>query len=149
MTVHKSQGSTLTRAELMVANAFDYGQTYVALSRVKSLEGLWLTKLLTKASIMAHPTVLEYYRTMQSLMDEHKAREQLQPHQSEQEQQPQLQQQQLKKTTKGREAASMKGMFGKPQEVVVEALADVQPLSVPVLSLQAAALMAQKQVDSR
>jgi hypothetical protein len=32
MTVHKSQGATLSRAELMVSNAFDYGQAYVAVS---------------------------------------------------------------------------------------------------------------------
>ena len=42
LTVHKAQGMTLTRAELMLHDAFDYGQVYVALSRVTALEGLWL-----------------------------------------------------------------------------------------------------------
>jgi ribonuclease HI len=42
MTVHKSQGMTLTRAELQLDNAFEVGQVYVALSRVKSLDGLYL-----------------------------------------------------------------------------------------------------------
>lgn len=60
-TVHKSQGTTLTRAELMITNAFDYGQTYVALSRVRSLEGLWLTRSLPTSAIKAHPKVLEFY----------------------------------------------------------------------------------------
>jgi ATP-dependent exoDNAse (exonuclease V) alpha subunit len=60
-TVHKSQGTTLTRAELMMSNAFDFGQTYVALSRVKSLDGLWLTKPLVKESIKANPKVLQFY----------------------------------------------------------------------------------------
>merc|ERR1711920_868656 len=34
LTVHRAQGCTLSRAELQLENAFDYGQVYVALSRV-------------------------------------------------------------------------------------------------------------------
>lgn len=59
--MHKSQGCTLSRAELMITNAFDYGQAYVALSRVSSLSGLWLTKPLTQRSVMVHPAVLKFY----------------------------------------------------------------------------------------
>lgn len=66
VTVHKSQGTTLSRAELLVANAFDYGQAYTALSRVTSLKGLWLTRPLTLGSIRTHPRVLQFYSNLQN-----------------------------------------------------------------------------------
>ena len=45
MTIHKSQGSTLTNALIDVGDSiFECGQIYVALSRVTSLEGLYMTE---------------------------------------------------------------------------------------------------------
>lgn len=42
ITVHKSQGMTLDRAQIDLSRAFASGQGYVALSRLKSMEGLHL-----------------------------------------------------------------------------------------------------------
>jgi len=43
LTIHKIQGATLAMADIDVGNQiFEYGQTYVALSRVQSLDGLYL-----------------------------------------------------------------------------------------------------------
>lgn len=45
ITVHKSQGMSLDCAEVDLRNTFEYGMGYVALSRVRSLEGITLTGL--------------------------------------------------------------------------------------------------------
>lgn len=42
LTIHKAQGCTLAGAYIDIRAALEPGQAYVALSRVKSLDGLWL-----------------------------------------------------------------------------------------------------------
>ncbi len=58
ITVHKSQGMTLDKAYIDLGQAFAFGQGYVALSRVKSLEGLFLGGLNARA-LEVDPVVLK------------------------------------------------------------------------------------------
>lgn len=63
-TVHKVQGATMDIAQIDVGKfIFEYGQTYVALSRVKSLDGLFLTSF-DPSKIYVNPKVIEYYNTL-------------------------------------------------------------------------------------
>ena len=62
-TIHKCQGSSLDRVEAAIdKSVFAYGQAYVALSRVTSLEGLRLRSF-DASVVRAHPLVLEFYRS--------------------------------------------------------------------------------------
>jgi ATP-dependent DNA helicase PIF1 len=64
LTIHKSQGATMDAAEIDVGSGiFECGQTYVALSRVKSLEGLYLTSF-DASKIRINKKVKEYYESL-------------------------------------------------------------------------------------
>ena len=64
LTIHKSQGATLDAAEIDIGSGiFECGQTYVALSRVKSLNGLYLTSFDAKR-IRIHKKVKEFYESL-------------------------------------------------------------------------------------
>lgn len=58
ITVHKSQGMSLDAADIDLSSAFEYGQGYVALSRVRSLKGL-LLKGCNDTALRVHPRILE------------------------------------------------------------------------------------------
>ena len=61
VTIHKSQGKTFDRAVVdLGARAFSPGQTYVALSRLTSLEGLFLTRPLKPADIIVDQRVRQF-----------------------------------------------------------------------------------------
>jgi ATP-dependent DNA helicase PIF1 len=60
-TIHKSQGASIDCALIDIGKScFEYGQAYVALSRVRSLEGLWIHDFDPRA-IRAHPDVVRFY----------------------------------------------------------------------------------------
>ena len=61
ITIHKSQGVSLDLAQIDVgSNIFECGQTYVALSRVKTLDGLYLTAF-NPQKIKVDKKVQEFY----------------------------------------------------------------------------------------
>lgn len=64
ITVHKSQGMTLDKAIMDLSLSFEYGQGYVALSRVKNLSGLHILGW-NQIAFKVHPTIIDkdgYFR---------------------------------------------------------------------------------------
>ncbi|MDR3079123.1 MAG: AAA family ATPase [Rickettsiales bacterium] len=61
MTVHKSQGMTIDRIECDLRNSFAEGQVYVALSRARSLEGIFIRSL-DPRKLMVNRKIVEFYR---------------------------------------------------------------------------------------
>lgn len=68
MTIHKSQGVSLDAAVIDLSASFEYGQGYVALSRVRTLPGLYLLGWNEK-SLMVHPEILEKDSEFRALSD--------------------------------------------------------------------------------
>ncbi len=60
ITIHKSQGLTFEKAIIDAQGAFAHGQTYVALSRCKSLEGLVLKSKIDSSQIISDANVLSF-----------------------------------------------------------------------------------------
>lgn len=70
LTIHKIQGATLDLAEIDVGTTvFEYGQTYVALSRVRSLDGLYLSAF-EPEKIQTNPVVTSFYEEIDNLKKE-------------------------------------------------------------------------------
>jgi ATP-dependent DNA helicase PIF1 len=61
LTIHKSQGCSLDYAEIDLSNTFAKGQAYVALSRVKNINGLSIIDI-DFDKIIANETAVEFYK---------------------------------------------------------------------------------------
>ena len=70
ITVHKSQGLTFDHAILDVNASFAHGQTYVALSRCRSLEGLVLSSPLSISSVITDTTVNNFINSRAAVMEQ-------------------------------------------------------------------------------
>lgn len=63
ITIHKSQGQTYESVAVdMSDGAFAHGQTYVALSRCKSFEGLYLTTAIRHEDVIIDPEIVEFMK---------------------------------------------------------------------------------------
>ena len=66
LTIHKSQGQSLDKACVDLAGgAFAPGQTYVALSRCRSFEGLFLQSPLEATDVFADSHIRDYYGSLE------------------------------------------------------------------------------------
>ncbi len=73
ITIHKSQGLTFEHAIIDAANSFAHGQTYVALSRCRTLEGLVLDSPLSPSAIISDRSIAAFTHHCQAVnYDDHK-----------------------------------------------------------------------------
>lgn len=71
ITIHKSQGMTLDRVHVdLGGGAFCSGQTYVALSRCRTMAGLSLAKPISMADVKVDQSSIEFYEKLGFLKDE-------------------------------------------------------------------------------
>jgi hypothetical protein len=59
ITIHKSQGMSLDAAEIDLSRSFTPGMGYVALSRVRSMDGVYLTGV-NQMALQLHPLIFEF-----------------------------------------------------------------------------------------
>jgi hypothetical protein len=69
ITVHKSQGMSMDAAAMDLSKAFEYGQGYVALSRVRSLAGLHILGW-SEQALQVHPAVASVDRELREASEE-------------------------------------------------------------------------------
>jgi ATP-dependent DNA helicase PIF1 len=63
ITIHKSQGMSLDAAEIDLAKTFTPGMGYVALSRVRSLDGIYLRGI-NNMALQLHEEIFEFDNTL-------------------------------------------------------------------------------------
>lgn len=69
ITIHKSQGMSLDSAEIDLSRAFTPGMGYVALSRVRSLDGIYL-KGINNTALQMHPDIFTFDEALRSASQE-------------------------------------------------------------------------------
>jgi hypothetical protein len=70
ITVHKAQGLSLDEAIIsMGSGAFCSGQTYVALSRIRKLQGLYLTSAVKPTDVFVDPVITNFNNWLESVAD--------------------------------------------------------------------------------
>lgn len=69
MTIHKAQGKTIERVHLDLGEgAFETGQTYVALSRCRSLKGLSMARPLTRSDVLIDHESKRFYDNLRAII---------------------------------------------------------------------------------
>ena len=69
VTIHKSQGLTFDRAIIDAGRSFEAGQVYVALSRVRSLDGVFLMTPINADNLHPQPAVADYTKQARQTSD--------------------------------------------------------------------------------
>jgi ATP-dependent DNA helicase PIF1 len=68
MTVHKCQGMTLDYIKINMKDFFDYGHFYVAMSRVKNIENIYIENF-SSEKIKVHDKALKFYQKFEAQVD--------------------------------------------------------------------------------
>jgi ATP-dependent DNA helicase PIF1 len=68
ITIHKSQGMSLDAAEIDLSRSFTPGMGYVALSRVRSIDGVYL-KGINNLALAMHPQIFTFDAQLQEMSD--------------------------------------------------------------------------------
>lgn len=69
ITTHRAQGSTLDCAKINLSNIFEYALAYVALSRVKDIESLFVVGGINWEKVRAHPKAVAFYKNAEEGKD--------------------------------------------------------------------------------
>ena len=70
LSIHKSQGQTLSRVKVDLKSVFETGQSYVALSRATSRDGLQVLNF-NEHKVRSHPKVVEFYKSLVDISKAH------------------------------------------------------------------------------
>ena len=66
ITIHKSQGQTFDYINIKAPHCWEPGQLYVALSRARSVNGIYLMDKITEDSLITDTRVKEYYNSLKN-----------------------------------------------------------------------------------